>query len=123
MSQKANIELVENLKPWIAKIMGEMLDVAIGIPGNNIVINDGIISLAPNVDIENSITLGPDSVLRIWDECAEKYWTLSVDSCSGRPTLCLRPDVTVAGVAWSSVLGILDLSSAGEVGLIAEEEI
>lgn len=76
MSQSSNMELVENLRPFIHKMVEEYLLATTGLPGggytagDNIDITAGEISLVPDVVIGNSISTPS---LKLWDNDSGVY--------------------------------------------------
>lgn len=89
MSQRANLELVENLKPWIYKAIRDYLAVDDGggggedcfcEQGDNILIQAGVISLDANVVIGQELTIEQGSRLVLWDNQLEKFFDIYIEN-------------------------------------------
>lgn len=89
MAQSANLELVENLRPFIAKMVQQALaQQLVVMSGNNISINQsGVVSLSDNVEIENVLRIGQDGTFQLWDELNEVYRGLNISTENGNPVL------------------------------------
>lgn len=89
MAQSANLELVENLKPFIAKMVQNALaQQLVAMSGNNISINQsGVVSLSSNVEIENVLRVGQDGTFQLWDEYTQVYRGVGISTENGNPVL------------------------------------
>lgn len=92
MSQKSNMELVENLRPFIHKMIADYLAAVGGslTAGDNISIVDGVISLADIVTIGQSITVPADADLLLGDEDFSLSRKIYIDEINGKPHLLMQ---------------------------------
>ena len=80
MAQKANLELVENLRPWIWKMISEYSEGSGSVPGDcsclagdNLAVSGGIISLNNNVVVGGSMSFPVTTSLVMWDSGLNSY--------------------------------------------------
>lgn len=117
MSQEANIELVENLRPWIHLIVQQYMESGAGggdcscEAGNGIDVTDGVISLAANAIVDASLST---PLLRMWNPDTAAYHDIHVKVVNNRPTLYASCGITyVSGPAPQATSGV---SACGCIG-------
>lgn len=129
MSQRSNMELIDNLRPFIAKIVQQQLGGGV-IPlvaGNGVSIDtyydtvDGKykyrVSLNKQVEIEQQLRVQDGAIFELWDTSSQIYRQIRITIKNGQPFLefapandwsgySLNPDFTMVKDGWGEVFSV-----------------